>query len=111
MALGKATLTNGVQAMAESTEQAEEIVAPARAANPQLRPLETKPLRHVHHGQTGAMWTAVVIELVGFLLGGISLMIGNWTLFVVAAVICAGGIVVGIVMQKLGFGIYQKDKA
>lgn len=97
--------------MAESTQQAEAVVAPARASNPHLRPLETRPLRHVHHGQTGAMWTAVVIELVGFMLGGVALLMGNWTLFVIAAVICAGGLVVGVVMQKLGFGIYQKHQA
>ena len=97
--------------MAESTKQAEAVVAPARAANPQLRPLETRPLRPVHHGQTAAMWTAVVVEMVGFLLGGIALMIGNWTLFVIAGVICAAGVIVGFVMQKLGLGIYQKDKA
>lgn len=97
--------------MAETTEQAEAVVGPARAANPHLRPLETRPLRHVHHGQTGAMWTAVVFELVGFVVGGISVLIGNWTLFVIAAVICAAGIAAGIVMQKLGYGIYQKHKA
>lgn len=97
--------------MAESTEQAESVVAPARARNPHLRPLETRPLRPVHHGQTAAMWTAVVMELIGFLVGGVAVMITNWTLFAIAAVICALGIVVGIVMQKLGYGIYQKHKA
>jgi hypothetical protein len=97
--------------MAESTGQVEAITERAQARNPHLQPLDPRPRREVHHGQTGAMWTAVIIELVGFLLGGISLLLGpNWTLFVSAAVICVIGIGVGIVMQKLGFGIYQKQQ-
>ncbi|QGN32377.1 HGxxPAAW family protein [Microlunatus sp. Gsoil 973] len=97
--------------MTESTEQVDAITERAQASDPHLRPLESRPLREVHHGQTGAMWTAVVIELVGFLLGGIAVLLGpNWTLFVIAAAICVIGIGVGIVMQKLGYGIYQKQQ-
>ncbi|MBO0811338.1 MAG: hypothetical protein J2P23_04745 [Microlunatus sp.] len=97
--------------MAESTGQAEAVVTPAQAPNPHLRPLDPRPIRHVHHGQTAAAWTAVVIELAGFLLGGISLLLGpNWPLFFVAVGICVLGVVVGIVMQNLGYGLYQKQR-
>lgn len=97
--------------MAESTGDAEAVATRARAADPNLRPLDPRPLRHVHHGQTAAMWTAVVIELVGFLLGGISLMLGpSWPLFAIAVGICLVGVIVGIAMQQLGFGIYEKHQ-
>lgn len=97
--------------MAELTGQAGAVVESARAGNPHLQPLDPRPLRHVHHGQTGAMWATVVIELVGFLLGGISLMLGpNWTLFWISVAICVVGLATGIVMQKLGFGIYEKQQ-
>ena len=104
-------MTDGVQAMADPIEQAEAVAVRAQAANPQLQPLDPRPMRHVHHGQTGAMWTAVVIEIVGFIVGGISLMLGpNWPLFAIAAAICVVGIIVGVTMQKLGFGIYEKHQ-
>jgi cytosine/uracil/thiamine/allantoin permease len=95
--------------MAESTGEAEDIVAQARRVDPNLRPLDPRPLRHVHHGQTGAMWTAVVINLVGFLLGGIALLFGpSWVLFAIAVGICIVGVIVGVAMQKLGYGMYEK---
>jgi cytosine/uracil/thiamine/allantoin permease len=85
--------------------------APAHAAsNPNLRPIDPRPIRHVHHGQTGAMWTASLVSLGAFLIGGISIMLGpNWVLFSIAVVICILGIVAGVVMQKLGYGIYEKQ--
>ena len=98
-----------MRAMAESTGEAQAVAAQTRTADPNLRPLDPRPLRHVHHGQTAAMWTAVVIELVGFLLGGIAVLLGpNWPLFAIAAGICIVGVIVGVAMQKLGFGIYEK---
>ena len=103
--------TDGVRAMAESTGEAQEIVAQARTADPNLRPLDPRPLRHVHHGQTAAMWTTVVIELVGFLLGGIALLLGpSWPLFAIAGGICIVGLIVGVAMQKLGYGLYEKQQ-
>lgn len=78
--------------------------------NPALQPLERRPLRHVHHGQTAAMWVGVSIFFVGFLIGGIAILLGPlWWLFVVGAAIAAVGVIAGKVMQALGFGIYQKQ--
>ena len=82
-----------------------------RRADPALQPLDERPLRHVHHGQTAAMWTGVTIFFVGFLLGGISMVLGPlWWLFVVACVISAVGIAAGLILQALGFGLYDKKK-
>jgi hypothetical protein len=77
--------------------------------NPALQPLDPKPLRHVHHGQTGAMWVAVGILFIGFVVGAIAVVLGpNWWLFAIGAGLCVIGLAVGKVMQILGFGIYQK---
>ncbi len=53
-----------------------------------------------HHGNTPAAWTGVLIILVGFVVGGIGLVIDNWPMFWVGVV----GPVVGKVMQKMGLG-------
>lgn len=103
-------------APADSTRTAATQVEPAQAGrsaaarrDPALQPLDPRPLRHVHHGQTGAMWTAVTLVFVGFLVGGIGMLLGpNWPMFVIGAVICVLGIAAGLIMQALGFGLYEK---
>lgn len=93
--------------MVESSEASSVEV---RRANPALQPLDDRKLRHVHHGQTGAMWTAVAVLMVGFIVGGVAMVIGpNWILFVIGCAICVVGIIAGVVLQALGFGIYEKD--
>ncbi len=78
--------------------------------NPALRPLDRRPLRHVHHGQTGAMWVGVSIFFVGFVIGAIAILFHPmWWLFAIGAAIAAVGVIAGKVMQALGYGIYQKQ--
>jgi len=57
-----------------------------------------------HHGNTPAAWTGVLVILVGFVVGGIGLMIGSWPVFWVGVAIAVVGPVVGKVMQKMGLG-------
>jgi Family of unknown function (DUF6704) len=57
-----------------------------------------------HHGNTPAAWTGVVIILVGFLVGGIGLVIHNWTVFWIGVVIAVVGPIVGKVLQMVGMG-------
>ena len=65
-----------------------------------------------HHGNTPAAWTGVTIILIGFVVGGIGLMIGNWVVFWVGVVIGALiGPVAGKVMQALGMGAEPKQEA
>lgn len=58
-----------------------------------------------HHGNTPAAWTAVVIALLGFLVGGIGLMFSpaSWPVFWVGVALVVGAGVVFVVMDKLGF--------
>ena len=82
-----------------------------RLSNPALQPLDSRPMRHVHHGQTGAMWTATVFIFVGFAVGAIGLVLRtNWALFWIGVAVCVVGIAVGLIMQALGFGLYEKKK-
>ena len=57
-----------------------------------------------HHGNTPAAWTGVLVILVGFVVGGIGLVIDNWTVFWAGVVIGLVGPIVGKVMQKMGLG-------
>lgn len=60
-----------------------------------------------HHGNTPAAWTGVLVILVGFVVGGIGLVIGSWATFWVGVVIGVLGPVVGKVMQRMGLGDEQ----
>lgn len=56
------------------------------------------------HGNTPAAWTAVVLGLVGFVVGGLGLMFSpiNMTLFWIGCAIVVVGGVAFLVMDKLG---------
>lgn len=57
-----------------------------------------------HHGNTPAAWTGVVVILLGFVVGGIGLMVDSWVVFWIGVVIGVLGPVAGKIMQKLGMG-------
>jgi hypothetical protein len=59
-----------------------------------------------HHGNTPAAWTAVVVGLLGFTVGGVGLMFdpAQMTVFWVGAAITAAAVVVFVVMDRLGMG-------
>ena len=44
-----------------------------------------------NHGNTPAAWTAVVVALAGFVVGGIGLMMGSMTVFWVGVVLAPAG--------------------
>jgi hypothetical protein len=58
----------------------------------------------VHHGSTPAAWTAVCVALVGFLVGALGLVVGNWLVFWVGGGLLVVSMVVGKVMQAMGLG-------
>ena len=57
-----------------------------------------------NHGNTPAAWTAVVVGLVGFIVGGVGLMLEpvSMPVFWVGVAITVGAGVVFLVMSKLG---------
>ena len=57
-----------------------------------------------HHGNTPAAWTCVVIVLIGFTVGGIGLVIYNMSVFWLGVALLPAGMIVGMIMSKLGMG-------
>ena len=55
-----------------------------------------------HHGNTPAAWTAVCLALVGFVVGGIGLMVGSMLVFWIGVAFAPVAIVVGMIMSKMG---------
>jgi hypothetical protein len=66
---------------------------------------------HDNHGQTPAAWTAVVIMILAFAVGGIGLIAGQLWIFWVGVAMFFVGIVVGKVMQMAGLGAKPKEHA
>lgn len=60
-----------------------------------------------HHGNTPAAWTGVTIMLLGFVVGGIGLVIGNMPMFWVGVALQPIGLVAGKIMQVMGLGAEQ----
>lgn len=59
------------------------------------------------HGSSPASWTAVVVCLAGFTIGGIGLVVPgpNWTLFTIGCVLAVGALLVGVIMAAAGYGM------
>ncbi len=57
-----------------------------------------------HHGNTPAAWTAVTVAMVGFVVGGIALMLDtvSMPLFWIGVAIGIASLVVFVVMAKMG---------
>ena len=57
-----------------------------------------------HHGNTPAAWTAVVVALVGFVVGGVGLMLDpvSMTIFWAGVVLTVAAGVVFLVMSRMG---------
>lgn len=60
--------------------------------------------KHVHHGRTPAAWAGSIIALVGFIVGALGLVIGNWPVFWAGAVILVISLIATVVLQKMGRG-------
>ena len=58
-----------------------------------------------NHGNTPAAWTAVVVSLIGFTVGGVGLMLNpvSMVVFWVGIVLTFGALGVYAVMDKMGF--------
>lgn len=58
-----------------------------------------------NHGNTPAAWTAVAVAMLGFVVGGVALMLDpvSMTLFWVGVALGVASLVVFAVMAKMGF--------
>lgn len=57
------------------------------------------------HGSSTASWTAVVVCLIGFTVGGIGLIpTPNWTVFTIGAALAVLSAPLGLIMARLGYG-------
>ncbi|WP_395694628.1 HGxxPAAW family protein [Nocardioides sp.] len=58
-----------------------------------------------NHGNTPAAWTAVMVCMLGFLVGAVGLLLDpvNMTVFWVGVVLGVGSLVVYAVMARLGY--------
>jgi len=61
-------------------------------------------IEHDNHGQTPAAWTAVIIIMIGSLVGAVSFLVTQPWLFFVGLGICVLGAIVGKVMSMAGMG-------
>jgi len=57
-----------------------------------------------NHGNTPAAWTAVIIGLAAFVVGGIGLMAGSMVVFWSGVALAPLALIVGGVMSRMGLG-------
>jgi hypothetical protein len=60
--------------------------------------------KHVHHGRTRAAWIGTTIAMVAFIVGGIAVVIQNWTLFWASAALLVVALIATKVLQVMGHG-------
>mgnify|MGYP003453231996 CR=1 FL=1 len=57
------------------------------------------------HGSSPAAWTAVLVCLAGFIIGGVALIpTPNWTVFTVGAALVVAALPLGKVLSMAGMG-------
>jgi len=57
-----------------------------------------------NHGNTPAAWTAVVVALAGFVVGGIGLMVSSMPMFWIGVALAPVALIVLAAMTKMGYG-------
>lgn len=63
------------------------------------------------HGSSPAAWTAVLVCLVGFLIGGIALIpTPHWTFFTIGMVLIVIALPLGKILAVAGLGIENYEK-
>jgi fatty acid desaturase len=62
--------------------------------------------KHIHHGRTLAAWVGSGLGMVAFVVGGIAVVLQNWTLFWVCVGLAAVALIVSVVLQRMGYGAH-----
>ena len=63
---------------------------------------------HDDYGSSPAMWTVVTIVIIAFILGVLSLILGNWLTFGVAIAMLPLSLIVGKVMSSIGYQAHKQ---
>ena len=63
-----------------------------------------KSTKEIHHGRTAAAWAGSTVALVAIIVGGVGLVIPNWTVFWVGVGLLVVALVVTKVLQATGHG-------
>ncbi len=63
---------------------------------------------HDDYGSSPALWTVVTIVILAFVLGVLSLILGNWVTFGVAVAMLPLSLIVGKVLSKMGYGVHKQ---
>ena len=60
------------------------------------------------HGNTPAAWTAVLVSLVGFVIGAVGMSVSplNWPLFWISVALAVVAIIVTVILQRMGYGAH-----
>lgn len=62
-----------------------------------------------HHGNTPAAWTAVIIAIIAFVVGGFGTIVGNLWIVALGFLLLGAAAVVGKMMQMAGLGQYPNS--
>lgn len=57
-----------------------------------------------NHGNTPAAWSAVVVALAGFVVGGIGLMVSSMLMFWIGVALAPVALIVLGILTKMGYG-------
>lgn len=60
------------------------------------------------HGDSVASWTAVIIIMIAFTIGTFALWFNMPGVVVASAILAVLGVVVGVVLARMGFGVKAK---
>lgn len=66
---------------------------------------------HSSHGNTPAAWTLVVFVTLGFIVGTVAIVMGQWIGVWIGVGLVVLGAIVGKVMQMMGLGQPRKTAA
>lgn len=66
---------------------------------------------HIGHGSTPAAWTLSLTIVLGSVIAGVGFIIPDWIVAGVGFALMPVGIILGIVMKKMGLGVEMDSKA
>jgi hypothetical protein len=64
---------------------------------------------HTDHGYAPARWTAAVISIIGWLVGGIAFPFGGWAFVIIGGVLQIVALAVNLAMNAAGYGAKTND--